>query len=124
MNEIKTIYDSGGNVPLTLEAFKNREFSRLFINGYIPPEPEEVKALIKLCGWKQLTVAKITGVTYSKEKGSSSIRKWLAAKEINGKRNRNSSQIPYTAWRLLLQHAGVVNGYEDVVTFNNLVNNG
>ncbi len=115
MNEIKPLYQTGGSPPITLDAFKNRACTRLFVEGYKQPEPEEVKALIKLCGWSQTKVAKIVGVVYDIKKGSSTIRKWQTAKE----KGKSSAAIPYSAWRLLLIYAGVVDSNDDILKINN-----
>jgi hypothetical protein len=87
----------------TLDAFRNRPCSLPFWDpGYKPPEPEEVDALIKAAGWSQRIAAAVAGVDFS-EKGSTTIRKWRTARAKSEHR-----QIPYSAWRLMLLHAGVV----------------
>ena len=102
---------SGAGLPVTKEAFRNRNFSLPFSNpDYSPPEPEEIKALISFAGWSQSEVARIVGVHYVKGKGSSAVRKWYAPKESNDYR-----PINYAAWRLLLLHAGIVKIEEDTM---------
>jgi hypothetical protein len=70
--------------------------------GYQRPTPGEVDALIKAVGWSQAEVAKIVGVSYNPEKGSTTVRKWRAPLHSTEYR-----EIPYSAWRLLLIHAGI-----------------
>lgn len=102
--ETIAFYDTGGVLPNSLDAFKNRACSLPFgKDGYAPPSPQEVDRLIKLAGWSQSRVARLVGVTYNPKKGSSTIRKWRTAVE-----NHDYRQIPYAAWRLMLLYAGVV----------------
>ena len=51
--------------------------------------------------------ARLVGVNYTIEKGSPTVRRW---KTTTGK----SETIPYSAWRLLLLAAGVVDISEDL----------
>lgn len=115
MNEITPIYEIGNTPPTTLNAFKNRACTKLYTDGYKQPEPEEIKALIKLCGWSQTKVAKLAGVTYDMKKGSSTVRKWQTSKEDK----KNHRDIPYSTWRLLLMYAGVVDINNDLLIINN-----
>lgn len=102
--ETAPIYDVGGSLPVSLEAFKNRPCALPFENpAYVPPTPQEVDRLIKLKGWSQSVTAKLVGVTYDPKKGSSTIRKWRTSVEKDDYR-----EIPYSAWRLMLLYAGVV----------------
>ena len=97
-------YNTGGSLPISLEAFRNRPCALPFGNpAYMPPTPQEVDRLIKLVGWSQSGVARLVGVTYNAKKGSSTIRKWRASIEKDDYR-----EIPYSAWRLMLLYAGVV----------------
>lgn len=97
-------------LPQTLQAFKNRPCAMPFTNdSYVPPEPEEVAQLIHLAGWSQNTAAKIVGVKWSTDKGSSTIRKWKSDKA-----KKDHREIPYSAWRLMLLYAGVVVVDEEV----------
>jgi len=92
-------------LPQTLDAFKNRNCTRLFTDEhYSPPTPEEVKQLIILSGWSQNDAAKLVGVKWDTSKGSSTIRKWKSDKA-----KKDHREIPYSAWRLLLIYSGVVN---------------
>ncbi len=107
MSEDKGRYGPAGTAQ-TIEAFQNRPCSLpAWDPGYMPPEPEEVDALIKMAGWSQRVAAMIVGVDYS-EKGSTTIRKWRTARLKGGKPNPEHRQIPYSAWRLYLEYAGVV----------------
>jgi len=102
--ETIAFYDTGGALPISLEAFRNRPCALSFGNpAYVPPTPQEVDRLIKLVGWSQSSVAMLVGVTYNPKKGSSTIRKWRASVEKDDYR-----EIPYSAWRLMLLYAGVV----------------
>lgn len=88
----------------SLDEFKQQPFCLIFTNdAYVHPEPEDVAALIKLAEWSQNDAAKIVGVKNDPKKGSSTIRKWKSDKAKNDYR-----EIPYSAWRLMLLHAGVV----------------
>lgn len=107
MSEIKKAYNTGGNVPLTIEAFKNHPSALPFSQGYQEPGPEIVEALIALAGWSQNQVAMITGVSYNPKKGSPTVRRW---KTTSGEHK----QIPYANWRLMLLAAGVVKIQSDV----------
>jgi hypothetical protein len=102
--ETVPIYDLGGSLPISLEAFSNRPCALPFgHSAYRPPTPQEVDRLIKLAGWSQSGVARLVGVTYNPKKGSSTIRKWRANIDKDDYR-----EIPYSAWRLMLLYAGVV----------------
>ena len=91
-------------LPQTLDAFKNRNCARRYTDpAYRPPEPDEVNQLIILCGWSQNDAAKLVGVKWDPKKGSSTIRKWKSDKA-----KKDHREIPYSAWRLLLIYAGVV----------------
>lgn len=71
--------------------------------AYVPPTPEEVDGLIKLAGWSQSDVAKLVGVGFNPKKGSTTVRKWRSP--VVSVEHRD---IPYSAWRLLLLYAGIV----------------
>jgi hypothetical protein len=102
--ETAPIYDVGGSLPASLEAFSNRPCALPFSHpAYVPPTPQEVDRLIKLVGWSQNTVAMLVGVHYNPKKGSSTIRKWRASVDKDDYR-----EIPYSAWRLMLVYASVV----------------
>lgn len=102
MSEERGTYGPAGT-PQTIEAFQNRPCSLpAWHPDYKPPEPEEVDALIKAAGWSQRIAAMIVGVAWSK-KGSEAIRRWRTKKG-----DPEHRQIPYSAWRLMLEYAGVV----------------
>lgn len=101
MPENKPTYTHTGT-PATIEAFRNLDCTKPFCTGeYVPPTPNQVKALIDFTGWSQRKVALIAGVS-SNSKGSTAVRKW---KTENGNETR---AIPYAVWRQLLECAGVV----------------
>lgn len=103
MNDQKIEYQVN-SAPLTLAAFRNRASALPFDSGnYEPPTPEDVRTLRRLVGWSQADAAKIVGVNFNQGKGSTTIRKWETAKSSSEHRT-----IPYSAWRLMLLHAGVV----------------
>lgn len=107
MSEERGTYGPVG-IAQTVEAFQNRPSALpAWDPDYKPPEPEEVDALIKAAGWSQRKAAMIVGVDYS-EKGSTTIRKWRTARLKGGNPNPEHRQIPYSAWRLMLEYAGVV----------------
>lgn len=102
--ETVPIYDVGGSLPKSFDAFRNRPCALPFsLAAYMPPTPEEVARLIELAGWSQSVTAKLVGVNYNPKKGSSTVRKWRASVEKDDYR-----EIPYSAWRLMLLYAGVV----------------
>lgn len=112
--ETVPIYDVGGSLPISLEAFRNRPCALPFSHAaYVPPTPEEVNRLIKLVGWSQSVTAKLVGVNYVPKKGSSTIRKWQASVEKDDYR-----EIPYSAWRLMLLYAGVVSIDDGLAALN------
>jgi DNA-binding transcriptional regulator YiaG len=97
----KTNYEGQG-VPLTIEAFKNRNCGLGIEHpDFIHPTPQEVKALRKLIGFSQVDLARLTGVSWT-EKGASSVRKW---ETLEGKESRVISRA---AWQLMLIKAGLV----------------
>lgn len=107
MSEDRAQYTTGNSIPQTIQAFRNRACSKPSSAGYEPPTPEIVGALIKMAGWSQTKTARLAGVNYTIEKGSPTVRRWKTTK---GK----SETIPYSAWRLLLLAAGVVEISEDL----------
>jgi len=104
MKDTHAKYDTGNPLPMTLDAFSKRDCARPFTDkDYRPPTPEEVAQLIKLANWSQNDAAKIVGVSWHPKHGSSTIRKWKSQKGAEEHR-----EIPYSAWRMMLLHAGVV----------------
>jgi DNA-binding transcriptional regulator YiaG len=103
MSENKPVYNVTSD-PAAIEGFYNRACINTFASGeYIPPTQGEIKALRKIKGWSQNDVAKITGVSFNPDKGSTTVRRWETSKD-----KKDSRDIPYAAWRLLLIHAGIV----------------
>lgn len=110
MSEEKGTYGPVG-IAQTIEAFQNRPCSLpAWHPDYKQPEPEEVEALIKAAGWSQRIAAMIVGVPFDAKKGSTTIRKWRTPRlnPRTGQPNAEHRQIPYSAWRLFLEYAGVV----------------
>ncbi|MCW9024070.1 MAG: hypothetical protein OQK73_05255 [Gammaproteobacteria bacterium] len=104
MNEPHAKYGKAGVVPASLTAFKNRPCALPYCHpDYVPPTPEEVAALTELAGWSQRETALIVGVNYNPKKGSTTVRKWKAP--VSSPEHR---AIPFAAWWLLLEAAGVV----------------
>ncbi len=104
MSEKSPIYNVGGVLPATLEAFKNRPCALHFNHqGYQPPTPQEVARLLELAGWSQNKTAQLVGVSWNPSKGSSTVRKWKAPSD-----KKDARPINYAAWRLLLLYSGVV----------------
>lgn len=69
--------------------------------NYKAPTPSEVDAVIRLGGLSQRQAALVTGVRNT-VKGSPTIRRWKSHEDSEQHR-----EIPYAAWRLLLEYAGV-----------------
>jgi len=98
--ENKALYQVQGN-PLTL--VKGSACTLAYSDpGYESPAPDQVDSLIKAMGWSQTDVAKLVGVSYSPNKGSTAVRKWRTA--VGSPEHR---AIPYAAWRLMLLEAGL-----------------
>ncbi len=106
-------YAPSGAAPASLEAFTNRPCALPYCHpDYRPPTSEEVTALIKLAGWSQREVALIAGVSYTQGKGSATVRRWQAPVDKSEHR-----AIPYAAWFVLLEHAGVVTVDDALIAF-------
>jgi len=109
MTQEHPTYGANRGAPETLQAFRNRACSLPASHpDYCPPTPAELDALIKIMGWSQNDVARITGVNYDPKKGSPTVRRWKAP--VDKKDHRD---IPYAAWRLLLLHSGAVSIDDD-----------
>jgi len=109
MSEKHPIYQTG-TPPITREAFRSRPCTLPYCDpNYTPPTPDELSGLIQFAGWSQSDVAKLVGVNYSQQKGSTTVRKWRT--DISSKEHRD---IPYSAWRHLLACAGIVTIEEDL----------
>lgn len=105
MSEERAPYTVTGRAPMiTAEDLQAQPSILEYSNpAYRAPTPGEVDALIKLAGWSQNDVAKLVGVNYNPMKGSTTVRKWRAPLESPEHR-----EIPYSAWRLMLIAAGLV----------------
>lgn len=68
---------------------------------YQPPTYDEINSLISGLGLSQRQVALITGARYN-EKGSTIVRRWKAHPD-----NPDHRVMPYSAWRLLVEFAGL-----------------
>ena len=64
---------------------------------YQPPTPADVRAVIRQLGLKGSEVAKVVRVS------SETVRRWQTSTESSGHK-----PMPYGAWRLLLNEAGLV----------------
>jgi len=102
MSEEKASYDGQG-IPLTVEAFKNRRCGLgIEHQDFVLPTPQEIKSLRNLLRFTQIDLAKLTGVKWTREKGSSAVRKW---ETTEGKEMRSISP---SAWQLMLLKAGLI----------------
>lgn len=63
---------------------------------YSAPEPELIRALTDQMEWSQIRVAELLRVNVS------TVRRWTACRE-----QQQYSEIPFSAWYLLLHFAGV-----------------
>lgn len=101
MSEEKKVYRAGPGdiVPLLEQSGALCEFG----DNYRQPTPEQIKALRTYLGLSQIAFAKLVGVTYKEGKGSQTIRKWETPEGQTEHR-----KIPYSAWRLLLIAAGLI----------------
>lgn len=96
------------NTPDTLNEFSKKACCLLFIDpNYSKPAPMDIKSLQSLMSWSQNDIAKMTGVNYREDKGSTTVRKWCSPEHSNEHR-----AIPYSAWRLLLIYAGIAHADE------------
>lgn len=100
--EKKAGYDTGSGIPL--QQFQDLPCALRFVDdGFRLPTAAEVDALVKAVGWSQNDVAKLVGVSFNPEKGSPTVRRWRTDEQYAEHR-----PIPYSAWRLMLIAAGVV----------------
>lgn len=92
-------------IPATAIAWQNSPYARdKHDPSFVQPPPEIVRAFRRWAGWSQIDAAKIVGVSFNPEKGSTTIRKWETAE---GKKEHRP--IPFAAWRLMLVYQGVIN---------------
>lgn len=101
MSEDNKVYrvGTGDIVPLLKQSGALCDFN----DGYCPPTPEQIKELRIHLGLSQNAFAKLVGVTYKEGKGSQTIRKWETPEGQTEHR-----KIPYSAWRLLLIAAKLI----------------
>ncbi len=98
------------SAPITLDALKGRPCCYPKMHpAFISPVPEEVKALRNFLGLSQEACAKFTGVKFVSGKGSQVVRKWETHMDSS-----NHKPIPYSAWRLMLAAAKIVDLSEDL----------
>ena len=71
-------------------------FQRIESGHYTPPTPEQVRELVEGMEMTQAKGAELCGVD------PRTFRRWLSLEQMAGE----PSSIPYTAWQLLLYHAG------------------
>lgn len=102
MSENAAVYQIERQAPVTLETMQHWASVRLFSDHrYQEPTPWQVAAFLDFTGWTQEMIANTVGVAFDRGKGSTTIRRWRMQSE-------NGRVIPYSAWRLLLLKAGVV----------------
>ncbi|MGF1804335.1 hypothetical protein L4C31_03685 [Aliivibrio sifiae] len=101
MSEIKARYITA--TPVTVEAFRNRPCSLPITDqNYVPPTPEEVRALRQLLGFTQSRIGALVGRAYN-EKGCKAVRRWE-----NNIESKEYRPINYSAWQLMLLAAEVI----------------
>lgn len=104
MSEQTPCYGNPDRKPESLQAFANLPCALSYIEpGYMPPEPEQIKALLDLSGLNRRQWAEVLGVTYSDKHGSTTIRKWCMDKSAKDYR-----EIPYSTWRFMLAVVGII----------------
>lgn len=77
---------------LPMTDIKQQSLKPFYHPDYQAPTTEELRGLMKDCGWTGAKVGALVGVD------SRTVRRWTGGER----------PIPYSAWRLLLLHAGVV----------------
>lgn len=96
------------NTPDTLDEFAQNTCCLLHIDpNYSKPTPDDIKSLRSLMSWSQNDIAKMLGVNFKPDKGSTTVRKWCTPEHSNEHRD-----IPYASWRLLLIYAGIAQANE------------
>lgn len=87
-----------------LAKFKRQPYAQTFNSGkFLKPTPNEIREVRVFFGLTQVDVAKVLGATWDLRRGSSTIGKWES--KVGTAEHRS---IPYSAWRLLLIHVGIV----------------
>ena len=79
-----------------------------FNDGFTPPQPSEIKQLFALLNFNKRQVAESVGL-----KDPRTVGKWIA-EDVTFAGNKNA--MPYAAWRLLLNIAGIVNDSKEQST--------
>lgn len=90
MTEERVIYNvaGDGNAPIRETALLEYSDSR-----YTPPEPDEIRAALHLASLTGREAADLLGVSTGR-----TIRKWVGGEQA----------MPYAAWRLLIDRAGLL----------------
>lgn len=95
----------------SLDSFAQKNCCLHFIDSnFQHPTPEEVKVLRKLLGLSQVGLAKLVGVNFSEQKGSTTVRRW----ETSVENKKNHRVIPYAVWRLMLMAANIISVENDL----------
>ena len=108
MTEHAPNYGSTERIPTSLEGFKNLPCANNK-HEWTAPTPEQIKALLALSGLNKRQWAELLGVTYTEKHGSTTLRKWTAKRE-----SKDSREISYSVWRLMLIYTGVVAPSDDI----------
>ena len=100
MSEKRSSYNTGNDgqlPPDVMEVYASP--------NYRPPTSNEVRVLLRSKGWTGSHAAQLVGVD------SRAVRRWTADEAA-----KTFHPIPYSAWRLLLLEAGMVNVVQDKKT--------
>ena len=88
--------------------FQKQPHAQAFHSGkFLKPTPQEIRELRNFFNVTQVGMAKIVGAAWDTKQGSPTVGSWEA--KVGTAKHRS---IPYSAWRLLLIHVGVV-GFEE-----------
>lgn len=103
------------DAEITIDALKNSPSTLPYGDpDYRAPTREELQTLREFAELSQRKIAIITGVRYT-EDGSPLVRRWFL--DTN---SQNYRPIPYSAWRLLLEYAGIVSTQDTQAFIKNL----
>ena len=92
--------------------FQKQPHAQAFHSGkFLKPTPQEIRELRKFFKLTQVDMAIIVGAAWDAKRGSATVGSWEA--KVGTAEHRS---IPYSAWRLLLIHVGVVN-FEEGLEF-------
>ena len=87
-----------------LKFFKKQPYAQTFSSGdFLLPTPKEIREIRKFFSLTQVDVAKILGASWDLKRGSATVGKWES--KVGTAEHRS---MPYSAWRLLLLHVGIV----------------